>query len=186
MSNKVIIRKKNYVEIRNDEPTSVILENNIETIELKRLDIDKRLFEKLLLSLYSQYIVLMCMVANGKYNRITDKKGIWGLTKQGDGLFKGEYLCNEGKIYLGITNQLEPSCSHALTSTFEVYIPKGADLSFESIYRILSLNQCGLLSDSQETAKILKKVNKVIPGSMVIYRDYYKIKIFGKDVERCI
>lgn len=186
MSNKIIIRKKNYVEIRNDEPTNVILENNIEIIELKTLDIDKRLSEKLLLSSYSRYIVLMCMVAHGKYNRITDKKGIWGLTKQGDGLFKGEYLCNEGKIYLGITNQLEPSCSHVLTSIFEVFIPTDAELSFENIYKILSFNQCGLLSDNQETDKVLKEVNNAIPDSMVIYRDYYKIKIFGKDVENCI
>ncbi len=133
----IITKKKDILDIEDDRPDRVYMDQGVEVVEMPSFNDKELLIEKLRLNRLKKLSIIAISVQNGYYNIVTDKKGIWGLTKQADGLYKNSFLSSNGKIYMGITDKkIEFQDVDKLCYIFEIFIPKQIEILFDLIYNV--------------------------------------------------
>lgn len=180
-----IIKKNNFVELVNDDITSVYIENGKEIVELKELAyLEKYICEKFNFAKFKKIILLMYLVPSGNFNVVTDKKGIWGLTGQVEGIYQNTYLCGSGKVYFGITDNFNEKSLNGVVINATVFMPTNSVISYENIFQIFATAKFDLISSSDEENNLLEKVQKAIPNSIVLLNAGESIKLFGDKIEK--
>ncbi|MDR1159486.1 MAG: hypothetical protein LBK69_02565 [Syntrophomonadaceae bacterium] len=186
MRNEVkTIKKDNVIELIADTVTPVYIKNGKEIVTAKTPQhLNDYILTKLNLSEHKKYSVLICLVTNGQYNFMTNKKGVWGITGQPIGLFENSYLCDKGKVYFGITDNINIHKIQGLVSYIDIYIPKTDIFPYEKVFEMFSVAKYDLASFNSQDNSLLEEMQKSIFRSVIIKYAISSIKIFGDKIER--
>ena len=177
-----IIKEENFVELIDDDIVNeVYIENEKEIVELKMSEaLIDYLFKKINLDEYKKFIILTFLVPYCKYNVITDKKGIWGLSNQMKGLYENSYVNNSGKVYFGITNNINQQELDGLVDTLEVYVPSRNYFPYEEIFDLFSETKYDFNLENQ----FFEQIQKCIPGSLIIKYTNASIMLYSNGIEK--
>ena len=182
-----ITKKNNVLDIVDDSITNVYMENGLEIVEPSNFNYDREKIIKEIMQLnqLKKFTIVAVLVGDGRYNKITDKKGIWGLTAQSEGLYENSFLSSNGKIYFGITDKEINIQGSVIYYTFEIFIPKNIDLLYDQIFNVL-LAERELLFSSEGIDHIMTEIVKLYPESIVISNNYldHHLKICSKDINQ--
>jgi hypothetical protein len=180
-----IIKKDNFVELITDETADVYMKDGKEVIEIKTPRyLTDYVSAKVDLSERKEFTVLVCFVPVGYYNAVTDKKGVWGLTKQHRGVFESSYITENGKVYFGITDGIEKKTVKGITAVIEIYIPEKNAFPCEKVFEMFVAADCDMLSDDINDDILLEKVREAIPDAIIIDRASSSVKLYGGKIEK--
>ena len=185
MEGKIKIRKeKNFVELVCDNVASVNIKNGKEIVEFSMQDyLFSYVNSRLHLSDLKKSIILTCLVPIGCYNSVTDRKNVWALTGQKEGIYKNSYLCDKGKVYFGITDSLNETSLNGVVNFIEIYSSLKTHIPCEMVFEIFKMAKYSVTSSKEEENAFLKSVQKSIYDSLIIEKSSTKVKIYGKNID---
>ena len=177
-----IIKKENFIELIDDDIVSeVYIENGQEIVESKMSKLlTDYLFKYINLDEYKRFTILTFLVPYGKYNVISDKKGVWGLSNQIKGLYENSYINNRGKVYFGITNNINKHKLNGLVDTIDIYIPSKNHFYYEEIFNLFAR----IKYDFNIENNFLEQIQKSIPGSLIMKYTNESIILYGEGIEK--
>lgn len=179
------IKKENFVELVDDVVSTVYMKDGKEIIETEsRQYLFDYALSKLKLSEYEKVIVITCLVPNGCDNAITNKKGVWGLTNQHKGIFEDSYLSEKGKVYFGVTSNIQKELINGFVKTIEIYIPQNNVFPCGKVFDMFSAAKCDLISLSDQDYVLLVQVQKNISNSIIVEYTGSSVRVYGDKIER--
>ena len=179
-----IIEKKRSIEIIEEADVLIYTQNGKENVEISHAGFFKEyILKKLELTSLKKYTVIAYLIPNGKYNIVTDHKKIWGQTNQKIGMYENSYFLDNGKLYLGITNEdIKFENINGLYSFFETYIPSKNNFPCEAVFDILSSEKCDIFSVEKNIDYIITKIQNIISDSIIILHTFDNSKIFTDSI----
>ena len=185
MEGEIKIRKeKNFVELVCDDVASVNIKNGKEIVEFSMQDyLFSYVNSRLHLSDLKKSIILTCLVPIGCYNSVTDRKNVWALTGQKEGIYKNSYLCDKGKVYFGITDSLNETSLNGVVNFIEIYSSLKTHIPCEMVFEIFKMAKYSVTSSKEEENALLKSVQKSISDFLSIEKSSTKFNIYGKNID---
>ncbi len=127
--------------------------------------------------------VVVTSFNHGCFNSITDKRGIWGLTRQPRNNVCDSYATQHGKTYIGIIDKFDyKEDIQCMFFLIDFYFPQDKNVSAEKIISIFRDNEYGLHSDDEQTKQTLLAVLKEYPDVIAIMWNGSSVTVCADDV----
>lgn len=134
---------------------------------------------------YHIYFICSCTVPEGKYNRITDYKKIWGLNGLDKGIYDNAYMNRAGKVYFGIFQAHGETAFRSSTASTILLTKKECKFVCKDIFELFKRYQYDFRNqiDSKDLMTQVCMLNK---GSILLRYSCIgeiSLNIYGENVE---
>lgn len=144
---------------------------------------EKAICRKLSKSLCTPYYCCSFYLPHGMYNKMTDYKGIWKLSKLPSGCMEHAYIVDEGKVYWGVIKGNDFAQLHHYSNVV-ILLPSDEPFPYSAVASLWEKHNIGFSTFPAEHLFI--DLQTLLPKAYILhYADNgeSKIDIWGKDVE---
>ncbi len=144
---------------------------------------EKAICRKLKNCLFIPYYCCAHCLPHGMFNRMTDHKGIWKLSKLPSGSMEHAYIVDEGKVYWGVIKENDFAQLQHYSSVV-ILLPKEEIFPFSAVASLWEKHHIGFSTFPSE--RFFADLQDLLPKAYFLHyaeNGESKIDIWGKDVE---
>ena len=181
-----LVEKENFFSCQADE---LIVYENIEdelNTEMERkfpTIMEQSIYDSLITKQYNVNYIYIAEKYFGQYNRMHDKKHIWGLLNTPTGIYQNDYVANNGKVYFGISQPFQNErLSYSGNVSLMLLTDNHCKIDNAQIFELFrqSCFEPNLQSEYYESLnKIVQQLRQSNPNILLLHFDLGKLRING-------
>lgn len=177
-------KKANYIKVMADVSVEYVFSDNEVYVIGTPSCWDECILKRINISQYNMFHLCITTVHNGKYNRITDYKKIWGLNHLPIGEYENSYITEKGKVYYGSIHSSPQESFYADYSSLIILVPTIQFFDPNIVFQYLFVHNFDFVTMVDD--KICDEIQKLVPGSIVLCfcsDDEISLSVFGAQME---
>lgn len=145
---------------------------------------EKSICRRILRNPYTAYYWYTHCVQHGFYNKVTDYKGIWGLTSLPKGSMNGFYDVDDGRVYWGVIEENEPKALKH-DSNVVILLPENQPFPDKQVKEVFEKHRIGFFTYPSKA--FFEELKALLPSAYVIHDSETGdsvLEVWGNKVEQ--
>lgn len=145
---------------------------------------EKSICRRILRNPYTAYYWCTHCVQHGFYNKVTDYKGIWGLTSLPKGSMNGFYDVDDGRVYWGVIEENEPKALKH-DSNVVILLPENQPFPDKQVKEVFEKHRIGFFTYPSKA--FFEELIALLPSAYVIHDSETGdsvLEVWGNKVEQ--